>query len=65
MKMADIRNKPATELQKILTQKRQSLGEAVLELHAKDVKNVRGIRALKKEIAQILTALNAPIKEQQ
>jgi len=55
MKLAELRRKPKEELKKILQDNREKLRQLRFDLSAGKVKNVREIRHLKKEIAQILT----------
>jgi len=55
MKIIELRRKPKEELKKILQDNREKLRQLRFDLSAGKVKNVREIRHLKKEIAQILT----------
>ncbi len=57
MKFSELRKKPKEELQKILEDDREKLRQLRFDLSAGKVKNVREIRNIKKEIAQILTLL--------
>ena len=57
MKLAELRRKPKEELKKILQDNREKLRQLRFDLSAGKVKNVREIRHLKKEIAQILTLI--------
>jgi len=59
IKMAEWRKKSKMELQKLLKDDREKLQQLQFDLAAGKVKNVREIRRLKKEIARILTLLNA------
>ena len=57
MKLVELRRKPKEELKKILQDNREKLRQLRFDLSAGKVKNVREIRHLKKEIAQILTLI--------
>ena len=57
MKLIELRRKPKEELKKILQDNREKLRQLRFDLSAGKVKNVREIRHLKKEIAQILTLI--------
>jgi len=57
MKLPELRQKSKTELQKLLQDNRERLRQLRFDLAAGKVKNVREIRKIKKEIAQILTLL--------
>jgi len=55
MKIAELRQKPKEELQRILQEKREKLRILRFDLVSGKVKNVREIREIKKDIARILT----------
>jgi len=55
MKLVELRRKSKDELKKILTDDREKLRQLRFDLSAGKVKNVREIRHIKKEIAQVLT----------
>lgn len=57
MKLVELRRKSKDELKKILQDNREKLRQLRFDLSAGKVKNVREIRHIKKEIAQILTLL--------
>ena len=57
MKIVELQRKSKLELQKILEDNREKLRQLRFDLSAGKVKNVREIRRIKKEIAQILTIL--------
>ncbi len=57
MEIKELRQKSKAELQKILSDQREHLRNLKFDLASGKVKNVRVIRALKKEIARILTLL--------
>lgn len=57
MKISEIRQKTKKELESMLQEKREHLRNLRFDLASGKVKNVREIRALKKEIARILTLL--------
>ncbi|MCD6410674.1 50S ribosomal protein L29 [bacterium] len=58
MKTQDFRNKSEEELHSLLRQKRGALRQLRFDLVAGKVKNLREIRAVKKDIARILTVIN-------
>ncbi len=58
MELKELRVKHSTELTKLLAQLREKLRDARFRVVAKQLKDVREIRALRKEIAQIHTILN-------
>ncbi len=58
MKTQDFRNKSEEELHSLLRQKREALRQLRFDLVAGKVKNLREIRAVKKDIARILTVIN-------
>lgn len=57
MKLKDIRKKNESELKEILAVKREKLRELRFKDSNKQLKNVREIRNVRKEIAQLLTLL--------
>jgi ribosomal protein L29 len=57
MKFEELNKKAKEELLKILQDNREKMRQLRFDLAAGKVKNVRGIRHLKKEISQILTLL--------
>ena len=61
MELSELKQKLKEELQKILTDKRDKLRQLRFDLVAGKVKNVREIRQIKKEVAQILTLLNKSV----
>lgn len=63
MKAIDLRKQTISELQGLLAEKRERLGELRFNLVSGKVKNIREIRHLKKDIARILTVLNQKQKE--
>ena len=58
----DLQNKKPEELEKLLAEKRSELKELQFKVQANELKNVRSVRALKREIAQILTAQAVRVK---
>jgi len=58
MKITELRQKPKGELHKILQDNREKLRLLRFDLVSGKIKNVREVRKVKKEIAQILTLLN-------
>jgi large subunit ribosomal protein L29 len=59
MEIKEIKNKAIGELQKMLADKRDKLRELRFKDAAKQLKNIRELRGVKKDIAQILTLINA------
>ena len=59
MRIQEIRRKPAKELQKTLRELREKLRQLRFDLAAGKVKNIREIRAIKKDIARVLTCLKS------
>lgn len=57
MRIAELRQKSKSELQKLLQDSRERLRQLRFDLAAGKVKNVREIRQIKKDIARILTLL--------
>ncbi len=57
MKISEIRQKSKKELESMLLEKREHLRNLRFDLASGKVKNVREIRALKKDIARVLTLL--------
>ncbi|KPJ54912.1 hypothetical protein AMJ47_02470 [Parcubacteria bacterium DG_72] len=57
MKIVEIKRKSKKELQKTLKELRERLRQLRFDLAAGKVKNIREIRAIKKDIARILTWL--------
>jgi len=55
--LEQLRKRTKEELQKILQDNREKLRQLRFDLAAGKVKNIREIRKVKKEIAQILTIL--------
>ncbi len=58
MKTKELKNKSINDLHRALAENRSKLRELRFKDAAKQLKNVRDIRDLKKEIARILTLLN-------
>ncbi len=58
MKFKDLKKKEIKELQKMLAESRAKLLELRFRDASRQLKNVREIRALRRQIAWILTALN-------
>jgi ribosomal protein L29 len=68
MKIRDIqelKNKPVDDLQKLLEEDRAKLQEMRFDLAAGKVKDVAGIRELKKKIARLLTFIGQAKSEKQ
>jgi len=58
MKIKDLRTKSDKELKSLLAAEHESLREANFKVAQKQLKNVRKIRVIKRNIGQILTLLN-------
>lgn len=57
MKIAELRQKTKPELGVLLNDDREKLRQLYFDLSAGKVKNVREVRKIKKEIAQIFTLI--------
>ena len=62
--LKDIKLKSQVELQKILNSSREKLRELRFKVSQNQLKNIRGIRSLKKKIAKVLTLINQKRQEQ-
>lgn len=58
MKTKELRNKTDKELVKNLVELREKLVNAHIDLRTKEVKNVKQIKAIKKDIARVLTIMS-------
>lgn len=58
MKISEIKQKKENVLQKMLAEDREKLRQFKFDLSAGKINNVKKIRAVKKDIARILTVLN-------
>lgn len=58
MDFKELQTKSETELHKILSQDREKLRELRFKDSNKQLKNVREIRTVKEQVAQVLTILN-------
>lgn len=58
MKISEISQKEKKELEEMLDEKKKELNQLRFNLASGKVKNISGIRKIKKEIAVILTAIN-------
>ena len=56
--LEQIKNKPEAELQEEIKKQKENLWNLKIDLKSGKVKNVRGIRSIKKKIAVINTILN-------
>lgn len=65
MKAKDLKNKSMKELQKNLTDSRAKLAQLRVDYRTKEVKNVREIRVIRKDIAKILTIITEQQKATQ
>lgn len=65
MKAIELRQRPESELKKLLADNRERLRVLRFDLASGKVKNVREIRKIKKDIARILTLLKEKISENQ
>ena len=62
MDIKELKNKSISELHKILAEKRERLRELRFKDAAKQLKNIREIRFLRKDAARILTLLNKVVQ---
>lgn len=58
MDIKELKNKSASELHKALAEKREKLRELRFKDAAKQLKNIREVRVMRKEISRVLTLLN-------
>ena len=58
----DLEKKKTSDLEKLLTEKRHELYELQFKVQADELKNIRALRVLRREIAKILTVLNVHAK---
>jgi large subunit ribosomal protein L29 len=59
MKIADIMKMTEAEMKKTLTSLREQVRDVQFKIHSKEVKNNHTLSAIKKDIARILTVMNA------
>ena len=59
MDTKELKTKNTAELHGLLAQKREAVASGRFKTSAKQLKNVRELRVLKKDIARILTVLNS------
>jgi large subunit ribosomal protein L29 len=59
MKITEIRQKSEKDLQDLLSARKEKLRSLKFDLSSGKVKNVKEIREVKKDIAQILTVINS------
>ena len=57
MKITEVRKQSDEQLQTLLVNQQQELSQMNLEMHTKEIKEVRKLRVLKKTIARILSVL--------
>jgi ribosomal protein L29 len=60
MKLVDLKKKSIKDLHKILAESREKLRGLKFSASNKQLKNIREIRVMKKNVAQVLTLLNNP-----
>ena len=58
MKAKELRSKSSKELSNILDDLRNKLETSAVEYRTKEVKNVKQINSIKKDIARVLTVIN-------
>ena len=63
MEFKELKQKPVGELKKILSENLEKLRDLRFKVAAKQLKNIREIRVVKKLNARILTLLNKPKTE--
>lgn len=59
MKIKEIKNKNTDDLKKLLNEKRDELREFTFGVSGSKAKNVKTVKMIKKDIARVLTTLNA------
>ena len=64
MDFKDLKNKNEKELHELLAEKRNELREINFKINEKQLKNLAGVKGIKKTIARILTLLNKKKVEQ-
>jgi len=64
MEFKELNKKTESELNRILKEEKGKLRDLIFDLSSGKVKNVREIRVIKKDIAQILTIFNARKKNE-
>jgi len=57
MKFKELKNKPTTELEKLLVSGREKLRELRFKVASKQLKNIREVREERRTISRILTLL--------
>jgi len=62
MSIKDLQKKSGVELQKELTEKRESLRKLRFGLSGSNTRNTKETTTIKKDIARIMTVLNTPTK---
>jgi large subunit ribosomal protein L29 len=63
MDIKEIRNKPLSELNHLLSENRKKLDDLEFKVSQSQLKNVREIRVIKKDIARILMVLSEENKK--
>jgi len=58
MEIGELRQRPKEELKKLLQESRDKMRQMKFDLSSGKIKNVRGIRQIRKEIAVMLTVIN-------
>lgn len=59
MKIKELREKNQEELKKLLAEKREEIRKLSFDISSKQIKNNRMLRNTKREVARILTLINA------
>ena len=59
MKIKELREKNQEELKKLLAEKREEVRKLGFDIASKQIKNNRTLRMAKRDVARILTLLNA------
>ncbi|MDO8669145.1 MAG: 50S ribosomal protein L29 [Candidatus Buchananbacteria bacterium] len=57
MDIKEIRNKPVAELNQLLDDLRKKLADLKFKVFQNQLKNIREVRVIKKDIAKVMTAL--------
>ncbi len=64
MDFKDLQNKNERDLHELLSEKRKELREMNFKINEKQLKNLAGVKKVKKTVARILTLLNKKKVEQ-
>lgn len=65
MEIKEIRNKPVSELNHLLAESRKKLDDLNFKVSQNQLKNIREVRVVKKDIAKIMMALKESVQSEQ